>query len=238
METPHLPRAIFGPDFENVYEPAEDTFLLLDALEADLAKLAANTRICLECGSGSGAIVTALSKAFDNISNDQQDRSEPESLSLSSRPLIIATDVNIEACKTTKKCANYHQQQHRIQIVQTNLAQSLVDRLEHSVDLLIFNPPYVPTDTQEKVDESSTNLQLAWAGGSQGRDLTDAFLQSYVPKLLSKPDGVAYLVALDKNNIRELSDCLVKDHKIKGTIAMERQAGIEHLYVLKYRWMS
>lgn len=39
METPELPLEQFEKYFQNVYEPAEDTFLLLDALEQDLESI-------------------------------------------------------------------------------------------------------------------------------------------------------------------------------------------------------
>ncbi|KAJ1719306.1 S-adenosylmethionine-dependent methyltransferase, partial [Coemansia erecta] len=49
------------PQFASVYEPAEDTYLLLDALENDLARLhARRPTICVEIGSGSGCVSAFL----------------------------------------------------------------------------------------------------------------------------------------------------------------------------------
>lgn len=45
--TNHLKRL----EFESVYDPAEDTFLLLDALELDQTKFRSKTRLVLEIGS-------------------------------------------------------------------------------------------------------------------------------------------------------------------------------------------
>lgn len=215
METPYLPRAIFEKDFEKVYEPAEDTFILLDALENDLTYLNQRAFVCLECGSGSGTVITAISKSL---------------IDPSSRTMF-ATDINVDACKTTKKCADYHKQ-HNIQVVRTDLAESLVDRLENGVDLLIFNPPYVPTASDETNTRTTNQIQLSWAGGESGRQIIDRFL-IYVTRLISKPHGVAYLVALGENNIQELLNVL-SDHSIRGTIVMQRRAGLESLYVIKY----
>lgn len=222
MQTPHLPKTIFGDDFQRVYEPAEDTFLLLDALEIDLDTLRRDVDICLECGSGSGTIITALSIA---LNQDQQHRK-----------LMLATDINCHACETTMKCASYHGQRNNVQSVRTSLVEAIADRLEGCVDLIVFNPPYVPTDDGESLSISG-HLQHSWAGGDKGRTLIDSFLSDCVPRLMRKPNGSAYLVALHQNNIGELRDYLKKDHNIRGEVVMERQAGTELLYVIRYRWL-
>lgn len=219
METPHLPLAIFGKDFENVYEPAEDTFLLLDALEKDLDSIRGNTTISMECGSGSGTVITALSKT----------------LSINTPKIMIATDINMDACRTTKKCLEYHKQM-TVQVVRTNLAECLVDRLTNMVDLLIFNPPYVPTEDDDLQAVPQSHINRSWAGGAIGRQLIDEYLTEFVPRLLSKPKGVAYIVALDKNNINQLLDLLRPKYNIQGSIVLQRKAGIESLFILKYEW--
>ena len=49
-------------DFHDVYEPADDTFLFLDALRSDFTPFLAPRlpRVCLELGCGSGTLVTYL----------------------------------------------------------------------------------------------------------------------------------------------------------------------------------
>lgn len=247
METLYLPQALFAKDFKNVYEPAEDTFILLDALENDLNTLKNNSKVCLECGSGSGVIITSIAKSFAASATTKSAATKNGSTSSDDFRLLLATDINFKACQTTQKCATYFGQEHNVQVIQTDLAECLVDRLEHSVDLLVFNPPYVPTEENPASDLKTTTkkkqtINLAWAGGKHGRQVIDIFLKNYVKRLLSKPNGVAYMVALEANNIDDLINCLREsnedDNGIIGSIALKRRAGTESLCVIKYQYAN
>ncbi|XP_021405874.1 methyltransferase HEMK2 isoform X3 [Lonchura striata] len=94
-----------GP-FRDVYEPAEDTFLLLDALERDAGSLrGARVNICLEIGSGSGVVSTFLASSI-----------------LGPSALYICTDINPMAAYCTQETAllnNVH-----LQPVITDLVKS------------------------------------------------------------------------------------------------------------------
>ena len=60
-----------------------------------------------------------------------------------------------------------------------SFADPLMLRLAGKVDLLVFNPPYVPTtDVELSAARAKASLEGAWAGGSDGMDVTDLFLPS------------------------------------------------------------
>ena len=58
-----------------------------------------------------------------------------------------------------------------------DLTKPLTQRLRHSVDLLLFNPPYVPTDDEEASGaQSGADIEGSWAGGKDGMRITDILL--------------------------------------------------------------
>lgn len=196
--------------FRDVYEPAEDTFLLLDALERDAALLRqAGIDICLEIGSGSGVVSAFLASI------------------IGASALYLCTDINPMAAYCTLETAqlnNVH-----LQPVITDLVKGLSPRLNGMVDLLLFNPPYVVTPSEEV---QSHGIEASWAGGKKGREVMDRVFP-LVADLLST-GGLFYLVTIKENNPDEILETMTK-HGLEGTQLLSRQAGQEMLTILKFR---
>jgi len=69
-------------------------------------------------------------------------------------------------------------EQVALDVVQASLASPLSKRCKGQIDILIFNPPYVPTDEAERNDyQLIGNIGSAWAGGAIGMDVTNKLLE-------------------------------------------------------------
>lgn len=204
METPyqnHIDKA----DFDHVYEPAEDSFLLIDALERDLEYLKnKNPTLCLEVGSGSGIVVTAFGMAFPGC-------------------LCISTDVNFKACIMSKSTADYNKV--NFDTVNMDLTSAFRDNI---FDVIIFNPPYVVTETEEC---GSNDITASWAGGVKGREITDRLLEAIPKKLAS--NGTFYLLLI-KQNIPEEVVQIMSKYGYQSEVVIERQVRNEQQLVLKF----
>ncbi|XP_014248740.1 hemK methyltransferase family member 2 isoform X1 [Cimex lectularius] len=190
---------------DEVYEPREDTFLLMDALETDLNLIKkSNAMVALEIGSGSGVVITSLSLAVPNL-------------------YCLALDINPKACVATKNTAALNKTQ--VDVIRSDLVKSL--RLNKSVDLLIFNPPYVPSDGS---DENSI-LDKAWAGLERGRSTID-WLLPILEELMSNT-CLGYFVAIDENNPEEILSILRSKGFNSETVARRKIIG-EKLSILRF----
>ncbi|XP_026861385.2 methyltransferase N6AMT1 isoform X1 [Electrophorus electricus] len=237
--TPLYSHAGRGP-FSEVYEPAEDSFLLIDALEKD-ANLLQQHRpaLCLEVGSGSGIVSAFLASVTG-----------PE-------VLYLCTDLNPAAAQCTKetsRCNHLHLQPLVTDLVIASHlllrsplwtspvafpllnhlcsalkeVECLMPRLNGKVDVLLFNPPYVVTPSEEVV---SRGIEASWAGGLRGREVMDRFFPM-VPSLLSN-QGLFYLVTVSDNNPDEIL-ALLGESGLTGQMCLSRQAGRERLSVLRF----
>ncbi|KAG1754971.1 S-adenosyl-L-methionine-dependent methyltransferase [Suillus paluster] len=214
IPTPDLSH-LTGHDLQQVYDPAEDTFLLLDALEQEAEELRKERPlICLEVGSGSGCVSAFLGTILGR----------PPSL-------YLCTDINHHATRCT--LATGKQNKIILDPVTCSLARPFLSRLHHAVDVLLFNPPYVPTDTNEASSaQRSADITGSWAGGTDGMETTNRFLQD-VECLLS-PRGRFYLVALKQNDVPSIRSRMLEDFGLTSQIVIERRAGKEFLIIIRF----
>jgi release factor glutamine methyltransferase len=117
--------------FNDVYEPAEDTYLFVDTLHADAEFLAQlKPLVCLEVGGGSGCVSAALAQVLRKVNVAS---------------CHIVTDINphaVDACHATFAANSVF----RSDMLRADLLGSLRASL---IDVLMFNPPYVPTPPDE-----------------------------------------------------------------------------------------
>lgn len=110
-------------------------------------------------------------------------------------------------------------------------------------DIMLFNPPYVPTSLSELDDAISKRdvLTAAWCGGPRGRVVIDRFL-SLLPTHLATP-GFCYLVLIKENDIEDVKQTVLRvfrgsdeTQEVKSCITFEtvaeRYTG-EHLGVYR-----
>lgn len=179
---------------------------MLDALENELNFIEQlNPLICAEIGSGSGINITALSKKL-------------------TKSRCFAIDINSIACKVTKKVSNFNNGAV-VDVVNMDLITCFKPK---SIDLLFFNPPYVPTPSEEITDNKI--IVKSWAGGIDGREIIDRVFQC-LDSILTE-NGVFYLLIVKENNPQKISS----DLKVLGfnsLVIYERRIRGEHLFVLK-----
>ncbi|KAI9011882.1 S-adenosyl-L-methionine-dependent methyltransferase [Phycomyces nitens] len=209
IPTPDLSH-LTNKDFDRLYEPAEDTFLLLDCLEEDALWLQSNQpRVCLEIGSGSGCVTAMLAKIIGQHN-----------------AVYLTTDINPYACRATQQTAKQNGVS-LVEPIQASLVGPLLPRLTNLVDVLVFNPPYAVTPPEEV---GGNGIEAAWAGGIDGRQVIDALLP-FVEHLLA-PKGVFYLLLINENHPLEVVE-IMKGYRMAAEIVMERRAGRERQYILK-----
>ncbi|VDK32182.1 unnamed protein product [Taenia asiatica] len=237
--------ALNQPCFAEVYPPSEDSFLFLDALEADADFIRKLLRpvLSVEVGSGSGIISTFLSKIVDSACS------------------FMCIDVSNQACIATKQvfCANTSC--YPLDAVCCDLLSPIRKSSQGLADIVLFNPPYVPTTSGELLNARST-ISAAWAGGFRGRQVRpswfikrdyllslcflvlqrfvaerviERFIQQLTPVLFGS--GVLYILLLQQNE-PDLVSKLINDASggrlSRSVCIIQRRCGNEQLFVYRY----
>lgn len=188
-----------------VYEPSEDTFQLLEAVEVKKCDFV------LEIGTGCGIIALECLRRGTNV---------------------VCTDVNPYAVEITKR--NYLKNKSilngKIDVRQGSLFS--VVKPDEKFDVIIFNPPYLPTNSEERIGGTGW-FDIATDGGKDGLAITRKFIKE-LPKHL-REKGRAYFVFSSLSDRKKLDTYLSKS-KLKAEVVLSRWFNDEQIdiYCLCY----
>lgn len=271
-DTSHIPTSL-------VYDPVEDSYLLLDTFSSttettflrnhffpptppsvsqtpDLLPPASARHairaipLVLELGSGSGVVSAFLAANAQHI--------------FGGSVLCACTDLNPHACRATaetirkellRKREEEREQKEQeaaglfIGVCNADLEGPWV---KGAVDVLVFNPPYVPTpdipsrpdtmgdqllhekDRHVGFEEEEYYLGLAYAGGNDGMEVTNRLIER-LPDILSAR-GCAYIVLCAQNHPEEVKGRIRQmgsEWRAETVGSSGKKAGWEKLQIMR-----
>jgi release factor glutamine methyltransferase len=186
-------QAFFGLDFAvspAVLIPRPETELLVEEAIQWLEQNPGRRQAADMC-TGSGIIAISLANKIPDL-------------------LLTAMDISEEALAVARKNAFTHHLEHRINWLRSDLFSNS----EGVFDLILANPPYIPTAVLEKLEVCKHEPRLALDGGADGLQTISQLLEQSVEHL--RPGGALFfeIESSLSAQILQLSTQLVPDAKI------------------------
>lgn len=174
---------------DEVYHPAEDSFLLADSVKAGWGRV-------LDVGTGTGIQALNAAKFAEHAAG---------------------VDLNPAAVELGKRNARSNGIRNAEFWV-----SDLFSEVKGRFDLIIFNPPYLETEAEDM-------LERAWAGGKQGVEVINRFIDEAGEHLL--PEGRIMLLISSINRLEEVMGRFQKNG-FGVEITSKQKIFFEELYVL------
>lgn len=128
---------------------------------------------------------------------------------------VVATDINPHAALCARSSG--------VSVVRSDLFAGI----RGTFDLILFNPPYLPTQPEERIDDW---LEYALDGGETGRAVIELFAAE-VGRVLA-PHGRILLLISSLTGLGEVID-LFSRQGFKSDMVLKQKIEDEYLYVLK-----
>ena len=204
--------------FKNVYEPADDTFLLIDSIANDITAGAIKNKKeikSIELGCGNGLVSCCyLGKAKENLIDIKEH---------------YCVDINKDAIELTKNLIEHYE--FNATFIESNLFDN-VDNKE-GFDVIIFNPPYVTTDDDEYQRAlKDKDIYASWAGGKKGSETIFKFLDQLKNNI--KQNGILYLLLSKENEYHTIISRIKNECGFDFDVLMKKRAKNERLAVFKF----
>lgn len=197
-----------GIDFyvnEHVLIPRPDTEILVESILKTLNKESPLNILDLGCGSGAIAVSLAyyLPKAF-----------------------IYGVDIEPDALLISEKNAKRQGLDYRMKFISGNLFEPLSHNIKF--DVIVSNPPYIPTQEIEKLQVEVSNYEprAALDGGIDGLDFYRKII-SEAPKYIK--DGGYLFLEIGYDQASDISDLMSENKSYTETEVIKDLAGLDRV---------
>lgn len=196
-KTISFPEPILKYDFENVYTPSDDTFLLIDYFKEHVNEKhfdginVKDIKNILDLGTGTGIIAIYFQLIKQILVNFN--------------PKIFASDILEEALICAKLNEELNRIKKEITFIKSDLFNSFPFNLKSTFDIIIFNPPYLPSLNKLNEKERKVNIDYSWNGGKKGYEIFLKFIEQAKEFLNSSHKSYIYFINSSRTNLNDFN---------------------------------
>jgi HemK-related putative methylase len=184
-------------EFEEVYYPSDDSFMIIDYFRKkvnenyfDEIKLNEIKNI-LDMGTGTGIIAIF----FQSIKTIYQEF----------KPRIFASDILEDSIICAKKNEIRNNVKGQITFLQSDLFKSFPKNLKSIFNVIVFNPPYLPSSEIIHNSIKKRKFNHSWDGGEKGYETLFRFLKDAKKFLNIESNHSIYYISSSRTNLNELN---------------------------------
>lgn len=210
---------IIKNNFKNVYDPSDDTYLIIDYFKENINNCNFDNlefktiKYILDMGTGTG-IIAIFFLLLKNI--------YPEF-----NPKIYASDILKEAINCSKFNEKINQFEKEITFFKSDLFASFPNDLKHKFNIIVFNPPYLPSiklgDIKNKV-----SIDYSWDGGINGIEITKKFINQVREFIDLNNKSYIYFISSSRADIKGLKK-FVLDRGFKLRVLKKKHVFFEDI---------
>jgi release factor glutamine methyltransferase len=226
MIIPLMPDPIIHCNYQDVYSPSEDTFLIIDYFKQKINESyfddlkINNIENILDLGTGTGIIAIFFQQLKSIIPN--------------LNPKIYASDILSEAIKCATQNEKLNGINNEIVFLNSNLFESFPDNLKNSFNIIIFNPPYLPSS---KLIKNKAKIDYSWNGGKLGYNLIIKFLKNALSYLNTNKEHSIYCITSSITNIVEF-DKEIKKMGFRNQIVKKKHIFFEDIFLNRLKYIG
>ncbi|MBY9002588.1 MAG: methyltransferase [Candidatus Lokiarchaeota archaeon] len=209
-----MPDPIIHNPFEDVYSPSDDSFLILDFIRSKISQEffdeipIREIENILDLGTGTGivAIFLELLNMFPSK--------------------IYASDILQNAIKCAQINEKRNNIDNKINYIHSNLFESFPNHLKDSFEIIIFNPPYLPSI--KRIERK--RIDYLWDGGIDGLKVLSKFFSQVERYLNHQKKCHIYYICSSNTNLDELYK-FIDENGFKNEVLLNRHIFFEDIFL-------